>query len=309
MKKLVFMQKMISVLVLACMFALITCSFVGCNFVIEHPFEDHSYVAVITEPTCTEQGYTTYTCKCGDSYISDYVPMLVPSEGLICTLNLDYASYSVSGIGTCSDRKLVIPNSYNGLPVTNISAGAFAECTSFTSVVIPDSVTSIGMLAFVKCITLMSITIPDSVTNIGDHAFYGCITLVNVTIPESVTRIGDAAFAYCSSLTSIEIPDSVTSMGGGVFRDSTSLARITIGNSVTSIDNYAFYNCTSLTSITIPDSVTSIGLNAFTHCTSLTSITFEGTVEQWNAISFGDYWNTNVPAIEVICSDGTVSMK
>ena len=34
----------------------------------------HSYNAVITEPTCTEQGYTTYVCECGDSYISDYVP-------------------------------------------------------------------------------------------------------------------------------------------------------------------------------------------------------------------------------------------
>ena len=28
----------------------------------------------MTAPTCTEQGYTTYTCsRCGDSYVSDYV--------------------------------------------------------------------------------------------------------------------------------------------------------------------------------------------------------------------------------------------
>ena len=34
----------------------------------------HSYEAVVTEPTCTEQGYTTYTCSvCGDTYITDYV--------------------------------------------------------------------------------------------------------------------------------------------------------------------------------------------------------------------------------------------
>lgn len=32
----------------------------------------HEYVAAVTEPTCTESGYTTYTCSlCGDSYISD----------------------------------------------------------------------------------------------------------------------------------------------------------------------------------------------------------------------------------------------
>ncbi len=34
----------------------------------------HSHNAVVTAPTCTEQGYTTYTCSCGDIYVSDYVP-------------------------------------------------------------------------------------------------------------------------------------------------------------------------------------------------------------------------------------------
>ncbi|MGN1478541.1 MAG: leucine-rich repeat protein [Acutalibacteraceae bacterium] len=38
---------------------------------------EHDYIASVTAPTCTEQGYTTYTCsKCGDSYISDYVDAL-----------------------------------------------------------------------------------------------------------------------------------------------------------------------------------------------------------------------------------------
>lgn len=31
----------------------------------------HSYTAIVTEPTCTEKGYTTYTCSCGDSYVAD----------------------------------------------------------------------------------------------------------------------------------------------------------------------------------------------------------------------------------------------
>ena len=33
---------------------------------------EHSYEGVVTDPTCTEGGYTTYTCsKCGDSYVAD----------------------------------------------------------------------------------------------------------------------------------------------------------------------------------------------------------------------------------------------
>ncbi len=33
----------------------------------------HNYVAVVTAPTCTAQGYTTYTCSCGANYVADYV--------------------------------------------------------------------------------------------------------------------------------------------------------------------------------------------------------------------------------------------
>ena len=38
---------------------------------------NHEYDKVVTDPTCTEKGYTTYTCKkCGDSYIGDYTEPL-----------------------------------------------------------------------------------------------------------------------------------------------------------------------------------------------------------------------------------------
>ena len=43
---------------------------------------DHEYTSVVTAPSCTNQGYTTYTCKkCSDTYISDYVNALGHSYG------------------------------------------------------------------------------------------------------------------------------------------------------------------------------------------------------------------------------------
>jgi len=36
---------------------------------------EHSYTAV-TPPTCTEKGYTTHTCACGDSYVDTYTDAL-----------------------------------------------------------------------------------------------------------------------------------------------------------------------------------------------------------------------------------------
>ena len=37
---------------------------------------EHSYTAVVTAPTCTEKGYTTHTCACGESYVDTYVDAL-----------------------------------------------------------------------------------------------------------------------------------------------------------------------------------------------------------------------------------------
>lgn len=47
-----------------------------CGAVLAMPL-GHDYLAEVTEPTCTEQGYTTHLCtRCGDSYVDHYVPAL-----------------------------------------------------------------------------------------------------------------------------------------------------------------------------------------------------------------------------------------
>ena len=47
------------------------------------PEHEHVYEAVVTAPTCTEGGYTTYTCACGDSYTADETEALGHTEEVI----------------------------------------------------------------------------------------------------------------------------------------------------------------------------------------------------------------------------------
>ena len=124
-----------------------------------------------------------------------------PTEGLEYTLSDDGTYYICSGIGTATEKDIVIPSTYNGKPVASIGERAFYSYRKLKSIVIPDSVTSIGERAFYGRSHLKSVTMGNGVTSIGEHAFYNCSNLKSITISDSLISIGDWAFRYCSSLT------------------------------------------------------------------------------------------------------------
>ncbi len=104
-----------------------------------------------------------------------------------------YAISKYIGSGT----ELVLPDSYNGMPIREIGSRAFWQCETLTSIIVPDGITSIGDYAFSGCNHLASITLPDSVISIGNNAFSRCGDLESFSIPNNVTSIGDYTFYHC----------------------------------------------------------------------------------------------------------------
>ena len=75
-----------------------------------HYNHTHDYKATVTEPTCTERGYTTYTCSvCGDSYKGSYVD----------PLGHDYKN------GTCTRCGVKDPNYKPQANFIDVAAGSY----------------------------------------------------------------------------------------------------------------------------------------------------------------------------------------
>ena len=76
---------------------------------------------------------------------------------------------------------------------------------------ISNSVTSIGDSAFYNCSSLTSIIIPDSVTLIASSTFYGCSNLTFVLIGSNVSNILYDVFENCNRLTKVYYNGSASS--------------------------------------------------------------------------------------------------
>ena len=176
------------------------------------------------------------------------------SKGLIYTKTEDESGYILSGIGSCTDSSIAVPQSYEGLPVVEIGSSAFYNCDMIKRVIIPASVDVISMSTFNGCAKLTEIIIVESnpVYKTIDGNIYskdGTILLRYATgktddkfvIPQGVTEIGEYAFATSTYLTDVVISNGVKVVGGYAFQFCRALSNITIANSVERIGAVAFY--------------------------------------------------------------------
>lgn len=65
----------------------------------DSPSHTHNYVASKTSPTCTEEGFTTYSCECGKSFVSDKTAATghIYKDGVCTVCGAEDPDYTVPG--------------------------------------------------------------------------------------------------------------------------------------------------------------------------------------------------------------------
>ena len=309
---------------------------------------------VTKSASVTEEGERTYTCKiCGTTEV-EAIPQIIAggggggggfsgggssvssdppaavepgSKGLAFVSNGDGTCY-VSGIGTCTDAEIVIPEqSPAGDSVVAIGEKAFLDCANMTSIRLPGTIRSIASNAFGGCEKLVFhsyeggeylgtsdnpyfalirstskeiafCTIHPDCVLLADKAFAECMSLAAITIPNKLARIGSLAFFCCAGLESIAVEEGNTvyhSTGNCLIETATGVLVAGCKNSVIPDDgsvkiigDAAFSRRAGLSEIALPEGVTEIGASAFYLCEGLLQIALPATLERIDEHAFED---------------------
>lgn len=221
--------------------------------------------------------------------------VITPQDGMRLTAVyegvLEYTrvddGYAVSATEGYAGVNVVIPEEYNGMPVTEVAENAFSGCTSMKTLRIPDSVKRVGWGALSGCTSLESIVLPFAGESVDttNESNRGMVYLFGHSSGSSWTR------DY--GLKQVTVTDVATYIPRGAFEGMTSLQYVNLGENITAIGVRAFSNCSNLVSVTLPEKCVSVGSYAFENC-GRASITVKGAITSLGSSSFS---NSGITAI------------
>ncbi len=199
------------------------------------------------------------------------------SQGLRYVVRYNRAE--LIGIGNCSDTEVKVASTYNGVPVTSISKGAFNNCRSIVSLTIPDSVQSIAEGAFVGCTALKNITIGAGMQTIPLNIFSEIPALETIVISQDNERYAFTSGCLIDKKTktllltfgSFTIPadGSVEIIGAGSISENDEITELIIPEGVKAVKDRAISDCPKLKKLHFSSTVESIEIGGVSGCTAI----------------------------------------
>lgn len=215
-------------------------------------------------------------------------------------------AYDTAYMGT--NKKVVIPETIDGYPVTEIDEFAFYN-EGVQTVVFPSTLKKIGKQAFMYSdlrsfsftgdetvevgdsafseTSMEEIIVPANIKEISVACFQGNMNAKSIIIEKGVETIGEHAFNSCQFANSVKIASTVVSINKFAFANCIRVEYLEMSEGVTTIGERAFDWLESLTSVTLPKSITSIGTDAFLDCNKLTISCYTDTVSHKYAVENG----------------------
>lgn len=229
---------------------------------------------------------------CTDTEKSDITIQIVDGEAVV-------TKYSDQSTVT----EVVIPDEYEGHPVTKVADFGAVNLESVTRVVIGKNVREIESWAFTNNPKLEAFEVSDenqffcdidgvlyskdqktllfypisrdvrTQTVTGQNGSDEQIPYAEYTVPQGVETIRSKAFYKCAALTKVVLPNSIKRIEEMAFHKCSSLREFSLPQGLEFIGKDAFAYCSGLEKLTIPASVRQIDEYAFYNCTSLLDIT------------------------------------
>ena len=239
--------------------------------------------AVYAEDTTAAEAVTEEAAADSELIVSGDFSYSLTHDGTVCIEDC-----------TSTETELVIPDTIDGLAVTELGKTAFGGLNDdgepyspYVTISLPSSINYISAdNPFLYCEKLKEVKLADGCADycVKDGVLYSAdmVRLINYpqakdgtsfTIPEGVQEIGSSGI-YNTRLTELKFPSSLVEIlrGGCAYNEKLTSVDLS-GTAVTTLDTMAFASCSELSEVLLPDTLTMIGLGAFMYCTSLCDIT------------------------------------
>ena len=184
---------------------------------------------------------------------------------LLATLSVSTAAFAATGSGSCGSNVQWSLNSAGTITISKGSGSGEARMNDFVNngasrpgwydmrtdikkIVIQSGVVNVSAYAFADCTSCTEVDFGE-IDTLGNNAFMNCTALTYISLPSSFNWMYDNVFEGCTALKSAYLGERWWTEGtlpSGFFKNCTSLLAVKMGSKFTGFESGAFEGCSAL---------------------------------------------------------------